>query len=154
MKPKTVYTTFNQPAAGHDLSNIPNYSDRHKLLCLRAEFVTSATVANRFPHLQLLDQNGAVYWELVPATAQTEGQTTFYCWSLDNAASANGTALVDNVAAIGLPNFWVPPQFTWQTKTTAIAAGDQWSNVTTIYEVGDEWERLVYLEELIAAQGS
>lgn len=145
---RKVYTTLAPIAAGAEITNVPNYGDTHRLLALRAEFVTSASVANRFPHLQLVDRNGVVYFETAAGTAQAAGATDFYSWVGGNAAQSQGTVISDNVYSLPLPDFWVPPQFTWQTKTTNLQTTDQWSNMALIYEVGNEWEHLEALAEL------
>lgn len=151
---RIVPTTIDQVAVGTDISITPNFGDKHKLLALRAEFVTSATAANRIPHLQLVDPNGNVFYETVAGTAQAATKTVFYSWVNDGGAVYQGSTLVDNVASMALPDFWVPAQFTWETVTTALDAGDQWSNITAMYEVGDEWEHLVLLESIEGAIGS
>lgn len=148
------YTTLQQPAAGAEIVDIPNYGDSHKLLSLRAQFVTSAVVANRFPHLQLADRNGNVYWEVVAGTAQAAGTTVTYSWVSGSGAMNQGTTLVDNLVSMPLPEFWVPEQFCWKTKTTAIDVGDQWQNITVQFIAGNEWEHLQYLEEIAHLVGS
>lgn len=142
-----------QPAAGADLSEIPNYGDAFRLLTLHAKFVTSATVANRYPHFQFVSPSGEIIHEVVPSAAQVAGATTYYDLCGGNGASFDGTAVHDNVVSLSLPDFWFPAGTKVLTLTTGIAAGDQWSSIFWSALVGEEWQHLRLLEEIAAQIG-
>jgi hypothetical protein len=145
---RPVWTTLPAVPVGTDFADVPNFGDSHKLLSINATLVTSATVVNRFPHLQLVDRNGNVFYDIAAGTAQAASQTVHYQFTADGVSAPQGTVLVDNLVSMPLPNFWAPPQFKWQAATTALQVGDQWSAISIYYLTGEEWEHLVHLEEL------
>ena len=153
MQRRYIQGSAPNPAAGADLVDIPNYGDTFRLLSLRAELVTSATVANRFPHFRFVSPSGAVIWESVGSTAQVASSTTVYMLTGANGAPQEGSAVNDGTVGMALPDFWVPAGTKYETVTTALAAGDQWSQIYWSALAGDEWEHLRWLEEIAGAIG-
>jgi hypothetical protein len=144
--PKRIQGSLAQPALGVDLVDIINTSDSFKLQTLRATLTTSAVVANRFPHFRIVNQNGDIFHEMVASTAQTASSTIVYDLCGGNGGAAAGTATVDGVASIKLPDFWLPGSADLSTVTTALDAGDQWSKIFWTALVGDEFEHLKMLQ--------
>jgi len=141
------------PTAGLDIAEIPNYSDTFRLLTLRAEFVTAAAVANRYPHFQFVSPSGDVIHEIVPQTAQAAGATVTYDLVGGSGSANEGSTLNDGVSSLSLPDFWFPAGTKVRTLTTGLQAADQWSNVFWSALVGEEWQHLRLLEEIAATIG-
>ena len=148
-----IQGSVGNPAAGADLAEIPNYGDTFRLLTLHAKFVTSAVVANRYPHFQFVSPSGAVLHEAVGQTAQAASITTYYDLCGGGGAANEGSAVADNVASLTLPEMWWPAGTKVVTLTTAIDVGDQWSDVYWSALVGEEWEHLRWLEQIAAQLG-
>lgn len=153
MPHRYVQGSLAKIAAGVDLSEIPNYGDSFRLLTLRAELVTSATVANRYPHFQFVSPSGQVLHEVVPMTAQAASVTTFYNLVAASGSANEGSGVNDNVSSLALPDLWWPAGTTVRTTTTELQVADQWSGVYWSALVGEEWEHLRLLAEIAATLG-
>lgn len=141
------------PAAGHDLSFIPSTGDSFQLLTLRAKLVTSAVVANRFPHFQIVNPSGQVLHEVVSVAAQAASATVTYDLCGRNGAAFQGGAVSDTVSSLALPDVWWPADCTIRTVTTAIDVADQWSAIYWTALIGDEWDHLRLLEQIASQLG-
>lgn len=153
MVPGYVEGSVPAPAVGTDLSFTPAHGNRHVLTTLRAQLVTSSGVANRFPHFQLKNNAGQVIHEITAPAAQTATTTVTYALVARNGAAFQGSAVVDGVASMTLPDLWWPEGYSWNTATTALQAGDQWSISYWSALVGDEWEHLQLLAQIAAQLG-
>jgi hypothetical protein len=120
---------------------------------LRATLVTSAAVANRYPHFEFVNPDGTVLTAAVAHTAQTAGLTVKYNNVSDNGNLSEGSATNDGEASLPLPGMWFPAGTTIKTVTTAIDVGDQWSGIFYSFLEGDEWEHLKLLQELTSSMG-
>lgn len=151
--PEYVEGSLPPPAAATDLSFIPAHGNRFVLTSLRAQLVTSATVASRVPHFQIVNASGQVLHEITAPAAQTATTTITYDLCARNGAPFQGSAVVDGVAGITLPDLWWPAGTQIKTATTAIASGDQWGSIYWTALVGDEWEILQLLAQLAKQAG-
>jgi len=142
------------PLAGVEVAVNVNTTDSFRLLTLRAKLVTSAAVANRFPHFQVVDQSGNIVHEIVTGVAQTAGVTTTYDLITGSAAGAEWGVVNDGVAVMSLPDYWFPAGYKIITKTTALDVGDEWSSIVFTGLVGDEFEHLKLLERIAAQYGA
>jgi hypothetical protein len=120
------------PGAGADIAETVGFRRRWRLRSFKARFVTSAAVANRFPHL-ILDDGANTFVNVPPQAAQAATATVDYVW----APGLPQPVLIDGVAMGPLPTEW-PMASGWRvrTLTTNIQGADQWSVVR--YEV-EEW---------------
>lgn len=141
------------PGAGNELSNVPNYGDAYRLLSLRVKLVTSATVANRFPHFQFVSPSGTIIHEVVPSAAQVASKTIYYDLCGADGAANEGSAVNDDVSSLSLPDFWWPSGTKVVTVTTAIDATDAYTDVYWSALVGEEQEHLRWLSEIAGAIG-
>ena len=150
---KYVRDDIAQPAVGADVSTFPSTSAEYRLLTVRAKLVTSAAVANRFPHFQMVTPSGDVFFEAVPSAAQTASATVIYQLTADSGAPNEGSAVNDGVSGLSLPNFWVDEGCRFKTVTTAIDAGDQWSGIYATYLIRDERGMIALIEQALAQHG-
>lgn len=115
------------PAAGVDFTT--NSAGTRGLLAVFATLVTSATVANRLPALQVVDGAGHVVASLPASSVQAAGLTETYLWAVGNPFSSGQNA---NFAP--LPSgLVVAPTWTVKAVTAAIQATDQWSNIVLTF---------------------
>jgi hypothetical protein len=115
----------NNPAAGADWTFPVPTGIRIIAQSLSAQLVTAVAVANRVPHLQLLDANNNVTWDCAASAAQAASLTVRY-----SACGGIQPAINDNSAIIPLPDQALLLQG-WKLRsvTTAIQAADQWQNI-------------------------
>jgi len=149
-----IQGSFGRIAAGADINDPTSTGASFRLLTFRAQLVTSATVANRWPHFQFVTESGDVLHEIVPAAAQAAGATVVYDLCAATGASNDGSAVADGVSSLALPDLWFPANTHLNTKTTALDAGDQWSMIYWSADIGEEWEHLRWLEEIAANIGA
>ena len=115
------------PAAGADWQTNPNQASQ--LIAVTATLVTSATVANRLPALQLKDNAGHVLAQLPAQAVQAAGATIIYVWGQNQPYTvANGLSLAPVPAGIVMAANW-----TVGTSTTALQVGDQWSAIVATF---------------------
>jgi len=148
-----VQGSLANPAAGADLHDIPNYGDTFRLLTLRAKLVTSATVANRYPHFQFVSPSGAVIHEAVPQAAQVASAAIYYDLVGGSGSANEGSAVNDDVSSLALPDFWFPAGTIVKTVTTNIQVADTWEEIYWSALVGEEFEHLRLLAEIAQALG-
>lgn len=115
----TVVNLAN-PAAGADWVNAPGAGKN--LLVVRARLVTSATVANRLPQLQIVSGVNAL-WVSPALPAQTAGLTLDYFWY---PGAPTSTAVSGQMYA-PMPTVPLGAGWTVGTSTAGLQAGDQWS---------------------------
>ena len=148
-----VQGSVAEPAAGADLTEVPNYGDTFRLLSLRATLVTSSTTASRYPHFKFVSPSGNVVHELVPSTAQVASKTVVYQLVGGNGAAYEGSATVDGLSSCSLPDLWWPAGTKVETATTAIDAGDQWSDIYFSMLVGEEQATVRLLSDIAHSLG-
>ena len=141
------------PPVGQDFSGVPNTADDYRLLTFRVQLLTSATVANRYPHFQFVTPTGDVVHEVVPMSAQVASTTITYDLISSRGSANEGSAPNDGVASLALPNLWFPANTRLRSLTTGLQVGDSWgiSYYSALY--GDEWEHLMLLREIKVALG-
>jgi len=118
------YNTTN-PAAGADWTFVEGLGTRIQIISIRATFVTSAAGANRIPHLQVIDTNANVVFEVAASAAQVAATTVQYSWTAGVQPTSNDGAAIAPIPS----NLWLILNTQLKTVTTAIQAGDQWSNI-------------------------
>ena len=116
--------TVAQPAAGADWTWTVPSSTAYQIQSIRAQLVTSSTVAARQPLLKILDLSGNVVLEAPATGTQAASLTQDYDWT----AGAPSAAVSDGVVVTELPQGLIlEAGWTVQTVTAALQAGDQWS---------------------------
>lgn len=116
------------PAAGTDLSVISNAPGRVQLLAFKAQFATSATVANRFPSF-LVSYGASSNAQVQDTTAIPASTTVIYSLGPGQTFIRGGGAPA--VVALGTPGLhYVGSNVTIASSTQGIQAGDQWSAIT------------------------
>ena len=120
-----------QPPAGQNWKF--KVDGRYFTRVLSVTFVlqTSAVVANRFPQLQLLDQNGVL------VTAIGAGGTVVASSNLQNYLTV-GNPFISAGASGGsfgyMPDFLIPPDWSWQSQVFGIDPGDQLSGIVLLVQ--------------------
>lgn len=119
---KTV--TVANPAAGADwVWTVPS-STAWQIQSIRAQLVTSAAVANRTPVLRVTDTAGNIVLDAPATAAQAASATVVYEW----VAGVPDQALTGGDLQLELPTgLTLEANWTVQTVTAGIQAGDQWS---------------------------
>jgi hypothetical protein len=123
-----VIRTFTQanPGAGVDwLIQVPA-GRRWTLLSLRAELVTSAAAANRFPIFKIFDATGNTLWSVGPNAAQLAALAVFY--NLGPGLQFYNDTQNDIILPLPAPTE-VKSNYIIQAATTALQAGDQWFTI-------------------------
>lgn len=121
------------PAAGAEVAETVPAGTRWELLSFRARFVTSATVANRFPVLTLDDGTANAFFEGgVLATAQTAGQTSRYTFAQGLNAQINQTNFTGSL----MNRAFLLVGYRIKTVTSGIQVGDQWDQISYLVR---EW---------------
>ena len=111
------------PAAGADWSISVPAGMQWRLRSVRAQLVSSATVANRAVNLSLKDDAGNVI-ALLPAPAvQAASLTNSYTFAQGASALSVGTSQ----SAAAPKDMVLGDSYTIASSTGAIQAGDQWS---------------------------
>lgn len=119
------------PAAGADWSVTVPTGQIWRVRSIFAQLVSSATVANRQPFLQIKDAGGNFLFLLDWGTAQTASLTSSYTWGGSCPLVNNGTSIFvgpipqDMVLAEGS---------TISASTASIQTGDQWQKVCLLVE--------------------
>jgi len=120
------------PAAGVEIVETVPTNARWRLLALLTNFVTDATVANRFAQL-LLDDGANIFFASDPPAAQTASLALNYAFGQGLARLASALA----THTWGSPNgIHLPGGFRVRTATNGIVAGDNWGAPTFLVE---EW---------------
>ncbi len=123
--------SLGQPAVGNDWSWVGPSDRPFKVDAIRAVFTTSATVANRVPHLQIVSRNGEILVDNPVAVNTAAGLSV----RLVGAAGEPWFNNFDGNQQVVIPTMWLPPASIVRTLTTALAAGDQWSAVVVTYTI-------------------
>lgn len=117
------------PAAGADFTFTLTYARR--LVAVFANYLPSAVVANRFPHLEFLAPSGAVLFYAMPPPAIVASANLNISWY---PASGVNTAIADAAINIPMADIQLPAQSKIQSVTTGIQVADQWANVKLLFE--------------------
>lgn len=122
-----VTLALANPGAGADWQTNP--TGTHQLVAVFAQLVTSATVANRLPALQILDPTGHIACSLPASSVQAASLTETYLWGQGLPFSSGQNAnLVPLPTGLTLGQTW-----TIKTVSTALQAGDQWSAIVLTF---------------------
>ena len=119
------------PLAGVDLSALAPQNGQWDVISLVASLTTSATVANRVPHIIIQDANSQHTVFNSPAiNNQLAGTTVTYC-----AARTGMSAWFDNAIVIPLPGeLTLLGLWGIAFSTTALQAGDTWSALALLVD--------------------
>jgi hypothetical protein len=128
---------YATPGTGHDWGETDGLNTRRRLIQVTAKLTTSATVVNRVPQFQVLDNLLNVvgtYWN---NEVQTANSPFFWTWSAAPVANVG----VSSVQNVGLPpGLILPNGYSIQVTTTGLdtnaATGDKWTLIFATYE---EW---------------
>jgi hypothetical protein len=113
------------PPAGQDWVATVPATARWRVVCFQAQFVTSATVANRVPHLVVTDGQGHSVYNFPSPNNQVAGATEQY-----SGGATSVTTQFDNANVLVLPSpVKLLQLWTVGMVTTALQAGDQWNNI-------------------------
>ena len=124
-----VSQSHGQPAAGADWTiTVPGSGEFWEIVAVRARFVTSSAVANRFLTFNVKDNVGNVVFNTAFGTAQTASITESVCLSPQFNAVA-GDVSSTKITTLPLPEGPYLPGFTINSSTVAIDTGDQWSQI-------------------------
>lgn len=115
------------PAAGAELTVTVPGDRAWRILTGVFTYTASATVANRNPHLALLDGDGNPLGEFNSGTAQTAGQIVTYTVAAAYTWSGAGTN-------ISIPDLVIYPGFKFGFHSDTMQAGDQISGVRLLVE--------------------
>jgi hypothetical protein len=111
------------PAAGVDAVWTVPAASRWEVLAARAKLTTSATVANRIPHLVLTDDLGNTFYDYPSNNNQVAGTVLSYGIGIGIvAANFDNTITLVLAVTARLNQKW-----TIGFSTTGLQAGDQWS---------------------------
>lgn len=121
----------SQPAAGAEWSWTPGYPV--EVLAVRARFVASVAVANRFPAVQFREQGGGVLAvvSLQAAIAASGG-------GFMTLARAGVFQAPSSEYMMPLPLWELPDGGSIKTSTLNLQAADQWSAVYVTYRLLDD----------------
>jgi len=126
-EPVTVVT----PAAGAQWSHKVDGRYFTRVLAVTFTLVTSAVVANRFPAVNLTDNNGRLITS-VPAGGTVVASSTLNVFL---AAGAPAYAFGASGGTFGfLPDLLVPPDYSWSSVVAGIDVGDQLSGITLLLQ--------------------
>lgn len=120
-----------QPAAGQNWKFKVDGRYFTRVLAMTFVLQTSAVVANRFPQLQLVDQNGVVI------TAVQAGGTVVASSNLQNYLTVNtpfGSGGASGGSFGNIPDFLIPPDWSWQSAIFGIDPGDQLSGIVLLVQ--------------------
>lgn len=118
---------LGNPVAGSDWTT--GIGATNALIVVTAQLVTSATVANRLPSLQLIGPGAIVVASLPASSVQAAGSTETYVWGVGLPfTSGQGVNLVPIPTGIVLGLGW-----TLRTSTSGLQAGDQWSAINVTF---------------------
>lgn len=118
-----VSVTGTTPGAGAEISETVPSNAIWRIKSFWFKLTTSATVANRIPHL-IIDDGTNVLLDMPCTTAQTAGQVITYV----AADGVSGVGPTDNVSEIRFPfDLRLMTGSRIRTLTTAIQAGDQYT---------------------------
>jgi len=129
--PGPVIATVPPVGAGADWTFALSNATLAKVRSVVATLVTSATVAARYPSLELVDANGDVLAVAPGPATQAASLTGVDCWAIGQ----DLVAVLVNFQATSLPDLWLPPGSSVKSTTVAIQAADQWSAMVVTYEL-------------------
>ena len=122
------------PAAGADfVIPIPDAGNIWEIVAVRARFVTSNAVANRFLTFNVKDAAGSVVFQTAFGTAQTASITEGVVLS-KMFSSVSGDVTNTKIVTLPLPEGPYLPRWTINSVTTAIDTADQWSQIEVWYK--------------------
>lgn len=117
---------IDTPAAGSELAYKYGQNEFWKPRCLSFQVVTSATVANRLVHLDLLDGAGNIIGRFSSGFTQSASLTTVYTFGVDlNVYGANAAASL----GAPIPDLWLHPGCSLAIGVANIDTTDQISAV-------------------------
>ena len=125
------FDRYPSPAAGAAFSLKLDAAYDYRILSARATYTTDATVANRYPVLSVVSQDGTVLFAIAASTAVAASSAITYQWLSGIGYSSVGD-LVN--AVLPLADFLISGAYTVSLSATAIDAGDQISGVSLYVE--------------------
>ena len=125
--------TFISPAAGADFTiTVPDTGGVWEIVALRAQLVTSATVANRGVVVQVKDHAANIVYESPASLAITASLTIGVTFSAQY-PSGVGDITTTKKVGLALPDGPYLPGWTVGTSTALIDTADQWSLIRAWY---------------------
>lgn len=129
--------TGTLPAAGSDIHEVVPTNRRWKLLGLRANLTTSATVANRFARFTLSDGGGIIYFGAGSSFAHVASTAINYA-IFPGSQFFNDT---NGTITVPFPNEqFLKPASIISTATIGIQAGDQWTAPLYLVQEWGQWD--------------
>jgi len=112
------------PGAGNEINIQVPAGVRWLLQSFNTQLTTSATVANRTPHIRITDAAGNLFWDCAASAAQAASLTVQY-----SACGGVQPTFNDNSAIFPVPDVMMLLQgWRIRTLTTNLQAGDTWLN--------------------------
>lgn len=132
-----TYTVAN-PAAGAEWTFTPVSGTRIRVRSVMASFTASATVANRFPTIQIRENVAGLNCGQYPSSFAVTATTVA---TVSAGSGVSTPTALSNCVTISLPDDTFIGQnsntnFQLRTLTGNIQVGDQWSNIVIF---GEEW---------------
>ena len=122
------------PAAGADWTiTVPGSGEFWEIVAVRARFVTSSAVANRFLTFNVKDNVGNIVYQSAFGTAQTASITEGVVLS-PQYVTVSGDVSSTKIVTLPLPEGPYLPGFTINSSTVAIDTGDQWSQIAVWFK--------------------
>jgi|SRR5690348_3592699 len=119
------------PGAGANWVHTVDGRYYERLLSCRYTFTTSATVANRFPGIELRDTDGN-FVTVMPGGQNVAANVSLSAYlTLGGPAYAQGTA--GNTVGF-IPDLLVPPGWTWGSVVGAMDPGDAFTSILLIVQ--------------------
>lgn len=119
------------PAAGAQWAHVTDGRYFERILAMDITFTTSSVVANRYPVVDLVDNNGQVITEFPAGAGILASSTVLAHLAIDGPAYAFGTT----GATYGyMPDILTPPGWAWQSSVGGMDAGDQFTRVALLVQ--------------------
>lgn len=119
------------PVVGAEWSYTVDGRYYERLITAHIVFTASATVADRYPQMQLTDANGVA----VTSAPVGSGTAASDVLTADLTLNAPAFSLAQSGGSWGyFPDLLIPPGWTWQSVTYGIDAGDQYSGIVLLVQ--------------------
>lgn len=126
--------TGTDPAAGAQISETVPTNAYWRIISARAEFVTDATVVDRYQRWRLTDGTD-IFWKTPNTVTQTASLSEDYQYGIGLGEEHGG--LNEPNFGVAPPSFWLPEGYQLLSEVTNMQAGDDWG------------APLIFVEELI-----
>lgn len=124
-------SSANIPAAGAAAKLVIPGTAYQRLLTAHFTLTTSATVANRFPRMSILDGDGQVRARFAASVAVVASSSVTYTFAV-NVGDHSHVASGDGYSSI--PDMILPPGFAWSWDAAGLDPADQLSAVDVLLD--------------------